>query len=155
MKTVTDDRKLLHELDFFFQDDLDLYFNFKRNIDAAYTMKLTTESERNFIEHNTENYLLFMPKHEYCDTFLKYCHMGNATGTPYLFIHEQGRIASVFCENSEGIITHRKHIFDLNEIYDIYYSFAKHLWKYKPSKAITQHITTALKLSMTKEAVAV
>lgn len=155
MKTVTDDRKLLHELDFFFQDDLELYFNFKRNIDAAYTMKLTTDSERNFIERNTKDYLLFTPKKDYCSTFLDYCHMGDAADTPYLFIRKDGRLASIFCENNKGIITHRKHIFDLNEIYDVYYSFEKYLWKFKPRNTIPQCITTTPQLSILKEAVAV
>lgn len=155
MKTVKDDNKLLHELNFFFQDDLDLYFNFKRNIDTAYTMKLTTEAERDFLELNTENYLFYTLEPKHWGTFLNYCHIVDATDTPYLFIRKDGRLASIFCKNNEGIITHRKHIFDLNEIYDVYYSFTKYLCKYKTGKAISQRITTTPPLSISKEAVPV
>lgn len=155
MKTVKEDNKILQELDFFFQEDLDLYFNFKRNIDAAYTMKLTTESERNFLERNTENHLLFMPKHEYGDTFLKYCHLADTPDTPYLFIRRDGRLASIFCLNRDGIITQRRHVYSLPEMADIYYSFEKHLWKYKPRQVIAQCITAVPDLTVVHKAVAV
>ncbi|MEG0396487.1 MAG: hypothetical protein RR764_10180 [Oscillospiraceae bacterium] len=155
MKTVAEDKKLLHELDFFYQDDLNLYFNFKRNIDAAYIKKLSDDSERNFLKRNTKDYLLFTPKKDYYSTFLDYCHISTVAGTPYLFIHKEGRIASIYCENSEGIITHRKHVFDMNEIYDIYYSFEKHLWKYKPRQVIAPCITAVPDLTVVHKAVAV
>lgn len=150
MRTVKDDNKLLNELNFFFQDDLDLYFNFKRNIDAAYTMKLTTEAERDFLELNTGNYLFYTLDPKHWDTFLNYCRISDATDTPYLFIRKDGRLASIFCKNSEGVITHRKHVFDVNEIYDIYYSFENTFRQYRPARNLPQPT-----LAAAKEAVAV
>lgn len=150
MKSVQEDNKILQALDFFLQKDLELYFNFKKNIAAAYAMKLTSEAEQDFLQHNTENYLLYTPRQEFSKTFLNYCHLTDTPDTPYLFIRKDGRLASIFCKNNEGIITQRKHIYSLPEMADIYYSFENTLRQYRPARKLSQ--TTS---AVTKEAVAV
>lgn len=150
MKTVKEDNKILQELDFFLQEDLELYFSFKKSIAAAYSMKLTIEAEQDFLQHKTENYLLYAPRPEFGETFIKYCHLADTPDTPYLFIRRDGRLVSIFCLNRDGIVTQRKHIYSLPEMADIYYSFENTLRQYRPTRNLLQPT-----LAVAKEAVAV
>ncbi|MEG1012072.1 MAG: hypothetical protein RSE54_09420 [Ruthenibacterium sp.] len=103
----------MKELDFFLQNDSNVYFNFKRNIAAAYQMKLSSEAERDFLKGNTKDYFCFTPFAENTRAFIDYCRLENIIGEPYYFIRKDGRLSGVFCVNGVGVITQKKHYFNM------------------------------------------
>lgn len=155
MTTVREDNKILQELDFFLQNDSNVYFNFKRNVTATYQMALTSEAEHDFLKGNIKDYFCFKPFAQNARAFIDYCRLENILGEPYYFIRKDGRLSSVFCVNGTGIITQKKHYFNLDEMADVYYSFESKLQRCKPMEQIGQTKANAPIFAIAKGAVAV
>ena len=155
MTTVREDKKILRELDFFLQNDSNVYFNFKRNITAAYQMALTSEAERDFLKGNTKDYFCYAPFTQNARAFTDYCRLENILGEPYYYIRKDGRLSSVFCVNGAGVITQKKHYFNLDEMADVYHSFESKLQRCKPMEQIGQTKTNVPIFAIAKGAVAV
>ena len=123
---IEKDLKILKQLDVLRTETPNIYFNLKRNIDAAYRMYLYAKAEQDFRARFTHYFDCYSVDSNSLAEFSSYCGVPNADKI-YFYVKKTGNFAMLFCVNENDYVSCKVPVYSQEDVEDILFTFHNEL----------------------------
>lgn len=130
---IEKDLKILNQLDVLRHENPNIYFNLKRNIDAAYKMYLSSKAEQDFMSRFTHCFDCYCVDKISLSEFSAYCGVPCADKI-YFYVKKTGNFAMLFCINEDNYITCKAPVYIKEDVEDILFTFNNELFLCAPDE---------------------
>ena len=123
---IEKDVKILKQLDVLRTETPNIYFNLKRNIDAAYRMYLYSKAEQDFRARFTHCFDCYSVDPNSLSEFSSYCGVLCADKI-YFYVKKTGNFAMLFCVNENDYVSCKAPVYSQEDVEDILFTFHNEL----------------------------